>query len=113
MIVVQFLVPVYDRDRRPYSRDVQKRIQRELEDRFDGWSLASDQPLPGAWRNPESGEVEYDQSWRYEVGVLRKRLSEVDEYLAVLARRLQQKAIWRVVYGRGAGKAIGARSAER
>ena len=32
-------------------------MARDLEDRFGGWSLASDKPLEGAWRNPESGEV--------------------------------------------------------
>lgn len=112
MLVVQFLVPVYDRDGKPYPRDLLNQIQRELEERFDGWSLAADQPLPGAWRNPETGEVEYDQSWRYELGVQRERLAELDDYLAVLADRLGQKAIWRVAYGKGEGKAIEARSAK-
>ena len=96
MVVVQFLDPIYDRNGGPYSRDVLKRLQQELEERFDGWSLAADQPLPGAWRNPTSGQVEYDESWRYEVGVPRDRLDELDEYLARLADRLGQKAIWRV-----------------
>lgn len=88
------------------------RLQQELEERFGGWSLAADQPLPGAWRNPASGEVEYDESWRYEVGVNRGRLDELDEYLARLAGRLGQKAIWRVRYGKGEGRAIEARSSE-
>jgi len=25
--------------------------------------------MKGAWRNPESGEVEYDDSWRSELGI--------------------------------------------
>lgn len=87
-------------------------MQRELEERFGGWSLAADRSLPGAWRNPTSGEVEYDESWRYEVGVRRDRLDEVDEYLARLADRLGQKAIWRVRYGKGEGKAIEAQPLE-
>lgn len=58
MVVVQFLVPVYDRDGRPYPRQVQGQIQRDMEERFDGWSLASDQPLPGAWRNPATGALD-------------------------------------------------------
>ena len=32
MVVVQFLVPIYERDGRPYSRDVLKRLQQELEE---------------------------------------------------------------------------------
>lgn len=59
-----------------------------MEELFGGWSLAADRPLPGAWRNPTSGEVEYDESWRYEVGVPPDRLDEFDEYLARLADRL-------------------------
>ena len=110
VLVVQFLVPVYDRAGKPYRRSVHKEIRRDLEDRFDGWSLAADKPLAGAWRNPASGEVEYDESWRYEVGVDPDRLGELDEYLGQLAHRLGQKAIWRVVYAGGEGKVILARS---
>lgn len=62
ILVVQFLVPVYGRDGKPYRRSVHKKIRRDLEDRFDSWSLAADKPLPGAWRNPTSGDVEYDDS---------------------------------------------------
>lgn len=101
MFVVQFLVPVFDRKGKPYPRDVQKDLQRELAERFGGWSLAADKPLPGAWRNPASGETEYDESWRYEVGIPAERLEELDEYLAELAHRLGQKAIWRIVTGQG------------
>ena len=64
----------------------------------------------GAWRNPESGEVEYDDSWRYEVGIDPADLDELDEYLARLSHRLRQKALWRVVYAGGAGKVIPARA---
>ncbi len=112
MIVVQFLIPTRDRDGDSYSRDVLKELQHDLEERFDGWSLAAHEPLPGAWRNPASGEVEYDESWRYEVGVARERLVELDEYLSLLATRLGQEAIWRILYGGGEGKAIPARKHE-
>ena len=110
VLVVQFLVPVYDRDGSPYRRSVQKRIRRDLEERFDGWSLASDKPLPGAWRNPASGEVEYDDSWRYEIGIAPGRLDEFDAYLGELAHRLGQEALWRVVYAGGEGKVIVAKA---
>lgn len=109
VLVVQFLVPVYDRSGKPYSLSVQKQIRRDLEDRFDGWSLAADRPLEGAWRNPESGEVEYDESWRYEIGISPDRLDELDSYLGELAHRLGQEALWRVVYAGGEGKVIVAR----
>jgi hypothetical protein len=109
VLVVQFLVPVYDREGSPYPRSVHKRLRRDLENRFDGWSLAAEKPLTGAWRNPQSGEVEYDDSWRYEVGIDPARLDELDEYLAALAHRLGQKALWRVVYTGGEGKTIPAR----
>lgn len=108
-LVVQFLVPVFDRAGKPYPRSVRNRLRSELEVRFDGWSLAGDKPLPGAWRNPASDDVEYDDSWRYELGIAPDRLPELDEYLAELAHRLGQRAIWRVVYAGGEGKAIGAR----
>jgi hypothetical protein len=85
ILVVQFLVPIYDRKGKPYPRSVQKGVRRDLEDRFDGWSLAADKPLTGAWRNPESGQVEYDDSWRYEIGIAPSRLADLDAYLAQLA----------------------------
>ena len=113
VLVVQFLLPVYDRNGRPYRRSVQKQIRRDLEDLFDGWSLASDKALPGAWRNPASGEVEYDDSWRYEVGIASERLDELDSYLGELAHRLGQEALWRVVYTGGEGKVIVAKPSER
>lgn len=109
MIIVQFLVPKYDREGRPYPRSAHQHLRRDLEETFDGWSSLGDAPLPGAWRNPESGEIEYDDSWRYEVGIASKRLAELDEYLAEIAHRLGQRAIWRVVYTGGKGKAIPAR----
>lgn len=84
-------------------------MRRDLEERFGGWSSLGDEPLAGAWRNPESGEVEYDASWRYEVGIPPGRLAELDGYLAELAHRLRQKAIWRVVYAGGEAKAVVAR----
>jgi len=84
-----------------------------MEDRFDGWSLAADKPLRGAWRNPESGEIEYDDSWRYEVGIDRSRLDELDAYLGELAHRIGQKALWRVVYEGGEGKVVPARAPAR
>lgn len=109
VLVVQFLIPVYDRNGKPYRRSVHKQIRRDLEERFDGWSLAADKPLAGAWRNPELGEVEYDDSWRYEVGIAPDRLGELDDYLAELSHRLGQKALWRVVHAGGEGKVIPAR----
>lgn len=67
-----------------------------------------DEPLPGAWTNPESGEIEHDESWRYEVGIDPDLLEDLDEYLADFAHRLGQKAIWRVVYKEGSAQAIAA-----
>src|ERR1022692_3635961 len=109
ILVVQFLVPIYDRKGKPYPRSVQKGVRRDLEDRFDGWSLAADKPLTGAWRNPESGQIEYDVSWRYEIGIAFGRLSDLDGYLGQLAHRLGQKALWRVAYAGGEGKVIPAK----
>jgi hypothetical protein len=113
VLVVQFLVPVYDRRGKPYARSVHKQLRRDLVDRFDGWSLAADKPLKGAWRNPGSGEVEYDDSWRYEIGVDPSRLDELDAYLGELAHRLGQKALWRVAYAGGEGKVVPAKAPAR
>ena len=109
VLVVQFLVPVFDRAGKPYPRAAHKQLRRDLEERFDGWSLAAEKPLEGAWRNPATGDVEYDESWRYEVGIAADRLPELDRYLGELAYRLGQKAIWRVVYVAGEGKVVTAR----
>ncbi len=111
IVIVQFLVPSYDRAGRPYPRSLRDRIQRRLEDEFGGWSLVSDRPLPGAWRNPDSGEVERDDSWRYEIGIPGGRIADFDAYLASLAHDLDQKALWRVVHVGSEGKAILARPA--
>ena len=113
ILVVQFLVPVYDRLGKPYPRSVLKELQRYLENHFEGWSLAADKPLTGAWRNPASGEIEYDDSWRYEVGIDPARLADLDEYLGDLAHKLGQKALWRVAYAGGEGKVIPARRSPR
>lgn len=101
LVVVQFLVPVLDRRGREYDYATFARLRSELERLFGGWSLVSDRPLPGAWRNPETGEVERDSSWRYEVGLPAARLGELDALLARFARRIDQKAIWRVISGEG------------
>lgn len=109
-LVVQFLVPTYDRRGAPYPRRRLRAIEEELARRFDGWSLVSRDPLPGAWRNPATDEIEHDHSLRYEVGIPLGRLAEFDDYLAALAFELGQKALWRVVYSGGAGKVIIARA---
>ena len=106
VLVVHFLVPKFDRSGKPYPRSVHKNLRKNLEQRFGGWSSLGDKPLPGAWMNPDSGEIEYDESWRYEVGIAPKRLAELDEYLAELAYHLKQKAVWRVTYAGGEGRVI-------
>ena len=112
LLIVHFLVPVADRSGRPYKRSVYKQLQLELEERFGGWSLAAPQPLRGAWCHPGSADVEYDDSWRYEVGIEPERLGELDEFLAGVAHRMGQRAIWRVAL-QGDGKAIAADASER
>ena len=109
LLVVQFLVPVKDRAGNDYPRSVRDHICRELEARFGGWSLMGAGPLPGAWRNPESGEVEADASFRYEIGIAPGRIRKLDDFLAELAHRLGQKAIWRVVYAGSEARAVEAR----
>ena len=80
LIVVQFLVPSTDTRGRPYRRRVFSRLERELAERFGGWSLVSLGPLPGGWVNPETGGTEQDRSWRCEVAVPRGL------FAAILAR---------------------------
>jgi len=109
VLVVHFLVPVHDRRGKRYAHAARIWLRRDLGARFGGWSLVSDKPLEGAWRNPESGEIEYDASWRYEIGIDPSRLDELDAYLGELAYRLGQKAIWRVAYAGGEGRAIPAK----
>ncbi len=113
LLACQFLIPTRDREGKAYSRGVFKAIQRGLEDRFDGWSLVSNNPAPGAWRAPDTGEVEYDESWRYEIGIPRERIGELDEYLAEIAHMMGQKAIWRVAYDKAEGKVVSARKPKK
>jgi len=54
-LLIHFLVPNCDRNGKPYPRSVRDNLRKYLEERFDGWSSLGDEPLPGAWRNPESG----------------------------------------------------------
>lgn len=102
LLVVQFLVPREDRAGKRYSFRVIRALRNELVERYGGWSLTSLEPLPGAWRNPETGATEEDLSWRYEVAVPEDGLDALDEFLAVLAVKLGQAAIYRVVLGQGA-----------
>jgi hypothetical protein len=113
LLIVHFLIPTLDRSGRPYRREVQKAIQRGLEDRFGGWSLVSNNPAPGAWKAPDTGEVEYDDSWRYEIGIPRDRIEELDEYLAEIADMMKQKALWRVAFDKAEGKVISARKPKK
>src|SRR5450432_4339183 len=46
VLVVQFLVPIYDRKGKPYPRSVQKGVRRDLEDRFDGGPSPPTSPSP-------------------------------------------------------------------
>lgn len=106
LIVVHFLIPVFDRKGNPYPRNLNKGLQGELEDRFGGWSLIGDKPAPGGWVNPETGEREEDLSLRYEVGIKANQINELDEFLSTIASKLGQEAIWRVIFGEARGKAI-------
>ena len=99
MTTIQFLVPVADRKGRPYGRATMRRMELELERRFGGWSLVSREPLPGAWRNPSTQQIESDESWRYEVTWT--SVEAVEGYLVRLGRRLGQAAMYMVVVGEG------------
>lgn len=100
MIVVHFLIPVADRAGKPYRRSIYHRLHKELQERFGGFTRLGARDT-GSWRNPESGELEFDESFRYEVGVERELLDELDAYLGDVAYRIGQKGIWRVVLGQG------------
>lgn len=113
LLVVQFLVPKHDRAGDPYSKAIHRRLRQGLESRFGGWSSLGNEPLPGAWRNPQTGEIEYDESWRYEVGIPAGALAELDGFLADLAYSLDQRAIWRVAYEGAQGTVIQARRPRR
>ena len=110
LAVVHLLVPVFDRHGRQYAEDLKNRVEEELERRFGGWSQLSARPLPGAWRNPATGQIERDCSLRYEVGVPASRLTELDELLSELATEIGQRAIWRVLFVGAEGRAISART---
>ncbi|MBZ0273224.1 hypothetical protein K8I61_14395 [bacterium] len=77
-LVVQFLIPVIDRNGIAYEQSVFMEVREDLENGLGGWTLTSEGPTPGAWRNPDSGKIEHDDSWRYEVGIPRSRLAEFD-----------------------------------
>lgn len=95
-VVVHILIPVHDTDGNPYPRPVLQRLQRDLEERFGGWTLGH-------------GEPARERSCCYEVSIPRERLGELDAYLAELAYRLGQERIWRVLHGDGEARSIRAR----
>lgn len=101
LVVVQFLVPSTDTKGQPYRRGILLRLERHLAECYGGWSLVSVGPLPGGWRNPDTGRVERDVSWRYEVAVPADAMKEFDEFLGDLGASLGQAAMYRVVLGEG------------
>ena len=112
LVVVHLLIPMNDREGKLYPKNLKRRVEAELARRFGGWTQLSAMPLPGAWRNPETGEIELDSSVRYEVGIPAGRVGELDRLLADLAWELGQRAIWRVIFVGAEGRAIRARTSE-
>ena len=104
-VIFHILIPVYDREGKPYRRGVYKKIQKVFEEKFGGWNLISDKPTRGGWKNKETEKVEEDLSWRYEVGVLPKSVEEFDKFLSEVAYWMKQKGIWQVKF-KGEGKVI-------
>ncbi|HUQ09083.1 MAG TPA: hypothetical protein VM146_02120 [Steroidobacteraceae bacterium] len=66
MYLVEFLLPLYDNEGRPFAKDEFDRVRRELTDRFGGVTAFMRSPAMGQWAD-DSGVVRHDDLAGFEV----------------------------------------------
>ncbi|HXD17108.1 MAG TPA: hypothetical protein VN654_08825 [Vicinamibacterales bacterium] len=90
--LVQVILPVYDNDGVPISREQFARVRRELASQFGGVTAYTRAPAEGLWESPE-GDLHRD-----DVVVVETMTEQVDrrwwaDYSQELAARFRQQAV--------------------
>lgn len=87
-----FLVPLSDNEGQPFGTSEWDWLCDELVIRFGGWSL--DGKIEGAWRDPVSGRVYRDSSYRYVVVVEQTAVPGFLAFMADVKARFRQEALY-------------------
>jgi hypothetical protein len=91
MYLIQFLLPLYDNERRPFPRADFERVRAELTERFGGVTAFLQSPATGAWKN--EGETTQEPVVLLEVMADTLDRGWWKGYRAELERRFRQEAI--------------------
>ncbi len=91
MHVVQFLLPLRDNERRPFTRADFEKVRTELTDRFGGVTAFLQSPAVGAWK--EEGETVRDEMLLFEVMVDALDRGWWRGYREELERRFRQERV--------------------
>ena len=91
MHIVQFLLPLRDNERRPFSRADFDKVRTELTERFGGITAFLQSPAAGAWK--EEGETVSDEMVLFEVMVESLEREWWRFYRMELERRFRQERI--------------------
>lgn len=65
MYLIQFLLPIYDNEKRPFPAAQYERVFHQLTERFGGITAYQRAPARGAWK--DEGQVSYDDVTVFEV----------------------------------------------
>lgn len=90
--LIQLILPVYDNEGQPFTRDETARVRRELTDRFGGVTAFTRAPAVGMWED-EAGRTHRDDVVIVEVMADTLDRAWWKEYGEELARRFKQQAM--------------------
>ena len=92
MHLVEFLLPLYDNEGKPFARDEFERVRRELTERFGGITAFMRSPAMGQWED-ESGVVRHDDLAGFEVMTATLDREWWRAYREELCKRFRQQEI--------------------
>ena len=102
-IECSFLIPIRRdanlSDGKPHSRKLWVWLNRELEIRFEGWTVAPGR-YEGFYRDPDTQERVSDESVKYIVAVRESSVRELRTLLSAACVLFQQKCIYLSVAGK-------------
>lgn len=84
-----FIIPKADNNGQPFPAKVVLELQRELLERFEGYTFRH---ASGAW--VENGTTYYDESWEYTIVMEEGKLGELVDWLRKAKDLLSQQAMW-------------------
>jgi hypothetical protein len=97
VVECSFLIPIRSdanlADGEPHDPAVWEWLEKELDARFDGWSVAPGE-YAGSYTDPDTRERVSDKSIRYFVALPRKSLGRLRRLLAEACVQFQQKCIY-------------------